>query len=82
MMRVKVRAFAALRDALGFSETSCELPEGVRVGELLGRLDEDHPAAGLIGRRFSTAVNRAFVAPDYVLKDGDELALIPPVSGG
>lgn len=81
-MQVKLRAFAAIRDSLGFGEKHVELPDGARVEALLQHLHTLHPAAGLPERHFSIAVNRSFVPRDHVLNDGDEVALIPPVSGG
>jgi molybdopterin synthase catalytic subunit len=79
---IRVRAFAGVRDALGFGETTLALPAGCAVSAAIARLAADHPAAGLAGRRMTFAVNRNYAAPDRVLAAGDELALIPPVSGG
>jgi molybdopterin converting factor subunit 1 len=79
---VRVRAFALLREALGAAELAVTLPSGADVSALLARLIEDHPDAQLPSRRFTTAVNRAYAPPETVLSDGDEVALIPPVSGG
>jgi molybdopterin synthase catalytic subunit len=79
---VRVRAFALLREALGAAELAVTLPAGADVAALLKRLADDHPDAGLPGRRFTTAVNRSYAPPETILADGDEVALIPPVSGG
>ncbi len=79
---VKVRTFAALRDALGFGEQKLELPVGTDVAGLLARLAADHPDANVPSRRFSVAINRIYAKRDSALQDGDEVALIPPVSGG
>jgi molybdopterin synthase catalytic subunit len=76
-MTVRVRLFAVLRERAGTDELELELPEGARVGDALARLDD---LAG--GLRLVTAVNREYVRPDAPLAAGDELALIPPVSGG
>lgn len=76
-MIVRVRLFAQLRERAGARELELELPEGARVGDALERLD--HLAAGL---PLVLAVNRAYAAPEQPLSAGDELALIPPVSGG
>jgi molybdopterin converting factor subunit 1 len=81
-VQVKLRAFAALRDSLGFGETTLEVPAGTRVDQLIAQLVREHPAAGLGERTFSVAVNRAFTGRDRELSEGDEIALIPPVSGG
>jgi MoaE-MoaD fusion protein len=79
---VRVRAFALLREVLGAAELAVSLPAGADVAALLAQLGRDYPDAGLAERRFTTAVNRSYAPPDTILADGDEVALIPPVSGG
>jgi molybdopterin converting factor subunit 1 len=81
-MEVRVRAFAALREALGFGERIVILPASATVADLLELLSAEAPALGLDERRFAIAVNRSFAQRDAQLADGDEVALIPPVSGG
>jgi molybdopterin synthase catalytic subunit len=66
-----------LRERAGARELTLELPDGARVRDALAELDE--LAAGL---PLVMAVNREYAAEDHVLGAGDELALIPPVSGG
>ena len=80
---IRVRTFAGLREALGIGETELEAPrrDGYRrVGGAAG--SRPIPAARLTTRRYTVAVNRAYAPPDRVLADGDEVGLIPPVSGG
>ena len=79
---VRIRAFAGLREALGASTLEVDLPAGADVAALLARLAADHPHASLPDKRFSVAVNRAYSDDERVLQAGDEVALIPPVSGG
>jgi molybdopterin converting factor subunit 1 len=79
---VRVRAFASAREALGFGDRQMTLAAGTTVSALLAQLAADHPAAGLAQRRLAVAVNRAYAPADTALADGDEVALIPPVSGG
>ncbi len=79
---VRVRAFAGVREALGRAETTVELAPGADIAGLLARLDELYPAAGLPSRRFGIALNRAYAPLSTTLSDGDEVALVPPVSGG
>jgi molybdopterin synthase catalytic subunit len=76
-MTVRVRLFAALRERAGTGEVELELPEGARVGDALARLGD---LAG--GLALVMAVNREYADADVPLAPGDELALIPPVSGG
>lgn len=80
-MRLKVLTFAQLREALG-AVVELELPEGASVSQLQALLSERYPdVAALAVSRL--AVNRSYVAdPTQVLAAGDEIALIPPVSGG
>src|SRR5215210_806630 len=66
-----------LRERAGASEVTLELPDGARVADALAQLEPI--AAGL---PLVMAVNREYADPDRALDPGDELALIPPVSGG
>ena len=76
-MEVKIRLFAMLRERAGTGELTVELPAGARVRDAL-------EAVGSLanGLPLVMAVNREYAAEDQVLEAGDELALIPPVSGG
>ncbi|MFL5854510.1 MAG: molybdenum cofactor biosynthesis protein [Solirubrobacteraceae bacterium] len=76
-MVVTIRLFAMLRERAGASEIELELPEGARVRDALDRLDD---LAG--GLPLVMAVNRDYADAEAELRAGDELALIPPVSGG
>jgi molybdopterin synthase catalytic subunit len=76
-MRVTVRLFAMLRERAGASEIELDLPDGARVSDALDSLGD--LAAGL---PLVMAVNREYAPAEQVLDPGDELALIPPVSGG
>lgn len=79
---LRVRAFAGLREAMGTAAFTVTVPAGTDVAGLLARLAADYPNAKLGGRRFTVAVNRTYAPPTRVLADGDEVGLIPPVSGG
>jgi molybdopterin synthase catalytic subunit len=76
-MIVSVRLFAMLRQRAGRDRLEIELPEGARVEDALRAVD--HLAGGL---PLVMAVNREYASADQPLAPGDELALIPPVSGG
>jgi MoaE-MoaD fusion protein len=80
-MTVRVRFFASLRERLRSSEVLREVPSGATVGDLVALLHQDFPAFAGSGR-VSIAVNAEYVDPGHALADGDEVALIPPVSGG
>jgi molybdopterin synthase catalytic subunit/molybdopterin converting factor small subunit len=75
LMSVHVRLFAGLRERAGWSERDIEGVE--RVGDLWPKLDLGEEPPGLL-----YAVNKEYADPDRDLADGDEVALIPPVSGG
>ena len=82
MICIRVRFFAIIRDRAGGGETTLELQEGATVADAESALAGRFPAiAGFLGRA-AFAVNQAYAPKDMVLRDGDELAVIPPVSGG
>jgi molybdopterin synthase catalytic subunit/molybdopterin converting factor small subunit len=76
-MRVRVRLFAGLRERAGSGDQEVEVPAGARVNDVWAALGLGAEPPGLV-----YAVNRQYVDRDHVLADGDELAVIPPVSGG
>ena len=76
-MVVTIRLFAVLRERAGASEIELDLPEGARVRDAIERLDA---LAG--GLPLVMSINRDYADADSELRAGDELALIPPVSGG
>ena len=84
-MKITVRYFALLREQMGLEseELRWEAPDP-SVGRLREHLAGRTPAlaAILAGRPLLVAVNRQYAGADAVLKDGDEVALFPPVAGG
>jgi len=83
-MKVTVRYFASLREALGASET-LDLPQGLTVGGLRDRLiaqDAAHAAALARGRAVRCALNQEMSGEEAALADGAEVAFFPPVTGG
>ncbi len=78
-MIVRVRLFAQLRERAGTDALELELPEGARVRDALATEAVTALAGDL---PLVMAVNRAYAAEDVLLAPGDELALVPPVSGG
>lgn len=81
-MRVRLLYFAVLRDITGKSEETIELPEGTRALEIWSRLRRDHSQLAGYEKPPMTAVNESYVPADQLLRDGDEVAFIPPVAGG
>ncbi|MCP4245746.1 MAG: hypothetical protein GY778_01735 [bacterium] len=90
MIRVSVIMLGPARDLTGVEEAAVELAEGSPLVNLIEQLAERFPkmAPGLRGDSpegtpsVRLAVNREFCSPDHTLADGDEVAVIPPVSGG
>jgi MoaE-MoaD fusion protein len=76
-VRVTVKLFAALRERAGAGTRELELPEGARLADVWERLELGDEPEGLL-----YAVNRAYADREQELAEGDEVALIPPVSGG
>ncbi len=82
-MTVTVRLFALLRERAGRDSIEVELDEGATVAEALDRLSARPELGDLLERiPVRMAVNRDYAEPDTRLAPGDELALVPPVSGG
>jgi molybdopterin converting factor subunit 1 len=82
MVKVRLLYFAVLREIAGRSEEVVELPEGSRAGDVWQRLRDEHAALRDYIQPPMIAVNESYVGVDELLRDGDELAFIPPVAGG
>lgn len=80
-MRVSIRFFALFRERAGTSETSVELPEGATPVDLIARLQSIYPSLPA-SDSVLIAVNSEYANRGTPLHDGDEVAFIPPVSGG
>ncbi len=79
-MKVKVISFGVLKNWLGAAESEIELPQGATVANLLELLISRFNAP--LGRSIAVSVNAEFSTRTQVLCDGDEVGLLPPVSGG
>jgi MoaE-MoaD fusion protein len=81
-MKIELLHFASFREAAGRDRETREVADGTRVRELWTSLSEEI----VLFRRFPApppaAVNREYVPPETVLRDGDEVAFLPPVAGG
>lgn len=83
-MRLSVQLFAALREAASCDAIEVEVPEGAPVSAVLEEVRRHRPdlSEPLERWRPAVAVNRVLARPDQPLRPGDEVALLPPVSGG
>jgi molybdopterin synthase catalytic subunit len=81
-MRVTVQYFGILQEVAGLDRVSVELPDGAVLGALYDLLKRQSPALASFQRSIALAVNCEYAERNRLLRDGDEVALIPPVSGG
>lgn len=81
-IRITVKLFAAYQEAYGVSELTLEFPAGSTVAQVRDRLLAEHPELEQWRDLTRFGVNLQFVEPETVLQEGDEVVLIPPVSGG
>lgn len=81
-MRLPVRLFASFRQSVGGGRVELELSEPATVGDLLAALGEAYPTLRPLLAGALVAVNLDYVGPEHPLQTSDEVALIPPVSGG
>ncbi len=79
---VTVKLFAAYQEAFRVSELVLEFPNNMPVKTVCDRLIAEHPELSQWREVTRFGVNLIFVEPDTLLQDGDEVVLIPPVSGG
>lgn len=81
-MRIRVRLFAILKDVAGTGELTIDLPDGATIDSARQVLEVQIPTLAKYLPRVAFAVNQTYVKPQTHLRAEDELALIPPVSGG
>jgi sulfur-carrier protein len=79
---ITVKLFAAYQEAYGLSELVLQFPYGTPVQAVCDRLISEYPELNQWRNVTRFGINLAFVPPDTPLKHGDEVVLIPPVSGG
>lgn len=81
-MNVVVKLFGSVREAIGAKELAMELADGATVGELRAQLATEHAIFDELGERLAVSVNLDVAELGTVLSAGDEVAFLPPVSGG
>ncbi|XGV99933.1 MAG: MoaD/ThiS family protein [Leptolyngbya sp. BL-A-14] len=81
-VKITVKLFAAYQEACGVSEMQMEVDRGTTVVTVRDQLIAEHPQLAQWRDLTRFGLNLQFVPPDTVMHDGDEVVLIPPVSGG
>jgi len=81
-MRVRLLLFASAREAAGISETLLDAPDDATASQLVPLAVQRFPALAPLSGSLSVAVNQRYATPETALAEGDECALIPPISGG
>jgi molybdopterin synthase sulfur carrier subunit len=79
-MKVEIYYFAQAHEIVGESQAEFEISEGADVSDLISKLQSQYK--DFLTLQFRVAVNSDYVENTYVLHDGDEVAIIPPISGG
>jgi len=79
---VTVRLFAVYRERVGTDRLDISLPLGATVAEVMDDIARRYPRVASLATTTLVAVNQEYASEDHALRDGDEVALIPPVSGG
>jgi molybdopterin converting factor subunit 1 len=82
MMKVEVLYFAVLRERIRLDQETVELPAGARVADARTAIAARHPSVAAFLGQVTIAVNRAVAEETRALREGDELAFLPPVAGG
>lgn len=80
--KIKVKLFAILRERVGESEITLTLPSGITVNHLNSEILKKYPQLRSFNNKFVTSVNCKVTIGDTVITSKDEVALLPPVSGG
>lgn len=81
-MRVTVRLFARLRELAGHETFAVDVPDSATAADVWTQVTTAHPALAPFGRAISVAVNAEFARMTSPVRDADDVAFLPPVSGG
>ena len=81
-MKIRIKAFASLKDILSFSEKEFDFAENISAGQAVIELKKNYPGFSSYSGLLLMARNEEFCNESVILKEGDVIALFPPVSGG
>ena len=79
---MRVQFFSQLKEIVGASEITLDLPDGTSIADLLTRLYQDFPELEKWDRGLLVGAGLDFVARDHIIQPNDEIAIMPPVQGG
>jgi molybdopterin converting factor subunit 1 len=82
MVKIKIMFFSSVKDELGMRELEMSLPQDAKVADVLAHLKRDFERLAPILERSCLAVNGEYATAEAGLHEGDEVAVLPPVSGG
>ena len=81
-MKVKILTFASIKDICGFDERDVNISKEIIISELMNKLSKEFPDLNNMTGSMLFAKNEEYCTLETILKDGDTLAIFPPVSGG
>jgi molybdopterin converting factor subunit 1 len=81
-MKIKIKVFASIKDICGFNEKELIVSDSIKVNEVVDLFVKSNQELSAKRDSLLIAVNEEYCTPDIILKDGDILAIFPPVSGG
>ena len=81
-MKIQIKLFAAAREINKRGELELEVADGMSVRDMKLRISADHPSLSELILRSAVSLNREFATDESVIHENDEIAIIPPVSGG
>jgi molybdopterin converting factor subunit 1 len=80
--KIKVKLFAVLKEAVGKKEIIVAVPSGATLKMLKNKILQEYPALNSFSNKFILSVNLKVATDDTIITPGDEIAILPPVSGG
>lgn len=80
--KINLKLYASIKDILGKDRIEMDWTNNMTVGELRKKLDASYPILSIVNARFSISVNRKPVDDSELIRNTDEIAVLPPISGG
>lgn len=81
-MKIQIKLFAAAREISDRGELELEVSDGISVRDMKLKISAEHPGLNELILRSAVSLNREFATDESLVHENDEIALIPPVSGG